>query len=203
MGGSQKKVILDSYRRVNSNLPMAILGMARIYLASPYGFATSTVGFLQELKSDLRKDGHQVIDPWEAGERLLKSFMKREGGLSIQARARELAKMNHDMAEGNRNAIKSVKFVVAALDGPDVDSGTASEIGYAFAHGKTIFGYRGDFRRTGENEAAIVNAQVQYWIEESGGRKGRILRSVPEVIKALRTAGAVQGGRSKSVNQLA
>ena len=33
----------------------------------------------------------------------------------------------------------------AVLDGTDVDSGTASEIGYAFAKGKAIVGYRGVF----------------------------------------------------------
>lgn len=121
------------------------------------------------MKSDLKKHGHQTIDPWDEGDSLLKAFRSRERRLSPEKRTAELKKLNHRMAERNRKAIERVDVVVAALDGPDVDSGTASEIGFAFARGKTIFGYRGDIRRTGENEAALVNMQVQYWIEESGG----------------------------------
>ena len=59
--------------------------------------------------------------------------------------------------------------VVAVLDGADVDSGTAAEIGYAFARGKLIVGYRGDFRLSADNEGGIVNLQVEYFIRQSGG----------------------------------
>ena len=55
------------------------------------------------------------------------------------------------------------------LDGVDVDSGTAAEIGYAFARGKLIVGYRGDFRLSADNEGGTVNLQVEYFIRESGG----------------------------------
>ena len=69
--------------------------------------------------------------------------------------------------------------VLAVLDGVDVDSGTASEIGYAFGLGdKVINGYRGDFRRSGENDGVCINLQVQYWIEQSGGT---IVRSLSEL----------------------
>jgi nucleoside 2-deoxyribosyltransferase len=50
-----------------------------------------------------------------------------------------------------------------------VDSGTAAEIGYAFARGKRIVGYRGDFRLSADNEGSTVNLQVEYFIRESGG----------------------------------
>ena len=36
--------------------------------------------------------------------------------------------------------------VVALLNGPTVDTGTAWEIGYAFARGKTVIGYLDDLR---------------------------------------------------------
>jgi len=55
------------------------------------------------------------------------------------------------------------------LDGSDVDSGTAAEIGYAFAQKKKIFGYRSDFRLAADNEGAMVNLQVEYFICASGG----------------------------------
>ena len=37
-------------------------------------------------------------------------------------------------------------LVVAILNGPTVDTGTAWEIGYAFAKGKTVIGYLDDLR---------------------------------------------------------
>ena len=58
---------------------------------------------------------------------------------------------------------------MAVLDGTDVDSGTAAEIGYAFARGKLIVGYRGDFRLSADNEGSTVNLQVEYFIRASGG----------------------------------
>ncbi len=72
-------------------------------------------------------------------------------------------------AAANDRAIRECHVVVAVLDGADVDSGTASEIGFAYALGKRIYGYRGDLRSTGDNEGSIVNLQVEYWIENSGG----------------------------------
>jgi len=159
--------------------------VSKIYLASPYGFTQSTRGFLQELKSELRKRGHKVIDPWDEGAEQFKGFKGREGRMSPEERAAELRLLNRRIGDLNRRAIEGVEVVVAVLDGPDVDSGTASEVGFAFARGKTIFGYRGDIRLTGENEATLVNLQVQYWIEESGGRRGRLMRTVPDLLAAL------------------
>jgi nucleoside 2-deoxyribosyltransferase len=37
-------------------------------------------------------------------------------------------------------------MVIAVLDGPDVDSGTCIEIGYAYAKKKPVIGVRTDFR---------------------------------------------------------
>jgi len=159
--------------------------VSKIYLASPYGFAPSTRGFLQKMKLMLKKRGYQVIDPWDDGGSLFKAFRSRVGLLSPERRVEELKRLNHQIGERNRNAIESVDAIVAVLDGTDVDSGTASEIGFAFACGKTIFGYRGDIRLTGENEAAQVNLQVQYWIEESGKGKGRLVRTLPDLMTIL------------------
>lgn len=55
------------------------------------------------------------------------------------------------------------------LDGNDVDSGTAAEIGYGSALKKPIIGYRGDFRLSAENEGGIVNLQVEYFIYLNNG----------------------------------
>jgi nucleoside 2-deoxyribosyltransferase len=160
--------------------------VSKIYLASPYGFTQSTKEFLREIKLKLAQRQHEVMDPWELGEPLFKIFERRSRGLGPKRRIRERQEFNRQIGELNRRTIESVEVVVAALDGPDVDSGTASEVGFAFANGKTIFGYRNDLRRTGE-DGAIVNLQVQYWIEESGGQ---IVKSIPNLLDAL---GAVRG----------
>ena len=63
-----------------------------------------------------------------------------------------------------------------------VNSGTAAEIGYAFAKGKPILGYRGDFRLSADNDGSIVNLQVEYFIRQSGGD---IVTGVAELGPAL------------------
>jgi nucleoside 2-deoxyribosyltransferase len=76
--------------------------------------------------------------------------------------------------------------VVAVLDGVDVDSGTAAEIGYAFARGKLIVGYRGDFRLSADNEGSIVNLQVEYFIRESGGTIVERYEDLESALRPLR-----------------
>ncbi|MBD3270143.1 hypothetical protein GF376_01310 [Candidatus Peregrinibacteria bacterium] len=64
----------------------------------------------------------------------------------------------------------------------DVDSGTASEIGYATALGKSSLGYRGDFRLAADNEGSLVNLQVEYFIHKNGGR---IITEIADLREAL------------------
>jgi nucleoside 2-deoxyribosyltransferase len=59
-----------------------------------------------------------------------------------------------------RHALQSVEqcdVVVAVLDGPDADSGTCVEIGYAKARGKPVVGLRTDLR---PSEDAGLNLMV-------------------------------------------
>jgi nucleoside 2-deoxyribosyltransferase len=57
------------------------------------------------------------------------------------------------------NGLKRSGIVVAVLDGPDVDSGTSWEIGYAYANKKPIIGIRTDFRILTPKEK--VNLMIQ------------------------------------------
>ena len=50
--------------------------------------------------------------------------------------------------------------VVACMDGPDADSGTAWECGYAFARGKHILLYRTDFRKAGDSGEPSLNLML-------------------------------------------
>ena len=141
---------------------------ARIYLAGPLGFSQVGRHFHTAVLVPLvRGLGFEVLDPWALTEpaRLDAVRAMPEGA----ARRHAWRRLNHEMGAGNRAAIDAADALVAVLDGPDVDSGTAAEIGYAFARGKPIVGYRGDFRLSADNEGGAVNLQVEYFIRESGG----------------------------------
>jgi hypothetical protein len=57
-------------------------------------------------------------------------------------------------------AIDWADMVVACMDGPDPDSGTAWECGYAFAKGKPVVCYRTDFRISGDTKGAPYNLML-------------------------------------------
>jgi nucleoside 2-deoxyribosyltransferase len=59
--------------------------------------------------------------------------------------------------------VRDADQILACLDGPDTDSGTCVEIGYAIALGKPVLGYRTDFRGS---EIDGVNAMVRYGCTE-------------------------------------
>ncbi len=65
-------------------------------------------------------------------------------------------------------AIESCRMLIAHLDGQEVDSGTAAEVGYAAGRGLPCVGVRSDLRQSGEPEMA-VNLQVESFIVRSGG----------------------------------
>jgi len=48
--------------------------------------------------------------------------------------------------EHDLSLLKDIDLVIAVLDGADVDSGTAFEIGYCLANNKPIIGIRTDYR---------------------------------------------------------
>ena len=77
--------------------------------------------------------------------------------------------VNRKLGRGNQALIDQASGVLALLDGSDVDSGTAAEIGYAAAKGTPVVGLRTDIRPSGDNEATTVNLQIQWFIELSRG----------------------------------
>jgi len=56
--------------------------------------------------------------------------------------------------------------IVANLDGMDVDSGTAWEIGYAIARGKSVIGIRTDWRHFSPNERVNLMIEQSSFIVE-------------------------------------
>src|SRR5262245_64706987 len=140
----------------------------RIYMASPLGFSEAGRHFygsvLVPFVAGLR---YEVLDPWALADQAKIAAVQR---LPYGPEKRDAwCRLNREIGATNRAAIDRADGLVAVLDGVDVDSGTAAEIGYAFGRGKLIVGYRGDFRLSADNEGSIVNLQVEYFIRESGG----------------------------------
>jgi nucleoside 2-deoxyribosyltransferase len=140
----------------------------KIYLAGPLGFSEAGMRFHQKtIIPEVERLGHQPLDPWHlTPQSEIDAVMRMPYG---PERRDAWRKLNREIGANNRAAIDRCDLVFAVLDGTDVDSGTASEIGYAFAKGKPILGYRGDFRLSSDNEGSIVNLQVEYFIRQSGG----------------------------------
>ncbi len=157
--------------------------MKRIYLASPLGFAASTRGFMTETIA-LLSEVVTVVNPWDDTS-FTADFEQAHALTDIRERRQAFHRINLGIGAKNEKMIRSVDMLVAVLDGVDVDSGTAGEIGFAYGLGKPVHGLRTDWRVTGDNEAAGVNLQLRYFIENSGGRYHT---SVEELLETLRSA---------------
>ena len=154
----------------------------KVYVASPMGFSEATRSYMNEVVLPmLRELGLEIIDPWALTP-------KREmlPGLAISdyhLRQQELKKLRFVIGERNAIGIANADFLVANLDGQEMDSGSASEIGAASVLKKPIFAWCSDFRQSGEL-GAVVNLQVEYFILSSNGS---ISGDLHELQQALRT----------------
>jgi nucleoside 2-deoxyribosyltransferase len=156
----------------------------KIYLASPLGFSEAGRYFYDgRLIPAIQWIGYEVLDPWKLTD--LDKIQKIERMLYGEERRDAWKKLNMEIAENNRGAIDRSDGLVAVLDGTDVDSGTAAEIGYGFAKGKPILGYRGDKRLSADNEGAAVNLQVEYFILASGGTIVTEIERLQEELKRI------------------
>jgi nucleoside 2-deoxyribosyltransferase len=157
----------------------------KIYLAGPLGF--SDVGRSYQytvLIPALSRVGHELLDPWKlTDQHKIDAIVAMPYGAARRDAWRDL---NIEIGRNNQFAIDRSDIVFAILDGVDVDSGTASEIGYAYAKGKPILGYRGDFRLSADNEGSIVNLQVEYFIRQSGGD---IVTNIGDALARLQSLG--------------
>jgi nucleoside 2-deoxyribosyltransferase len=132
----------------------------RCYVASPLGFSDAGRLYYSDVFLPALEAVVEPVDPWSLST-------GTEPPLEIGRR--------------NAEAIDGCELLVAHLDGQEVDSGTAAEVGYAAARGLTCFGLRTDLRQSGEPGVA-VNLQVEHFIVASGGS---IATSLDDLIAAL------------------
>ena len=164
----------------------------RIYLAGPLGFSEAGSHFhTTVLIPYVEGLGFEVIDPWTLTD---PGRIRAVQGMPYGEAKRDAWRtLNLEMGATNLAAIDRAQGVLAVLDGTDVDSGTAAEIGYAFARGKPIVGYRGDFRLSADNEGSTVNLQVEYFIRASGGTIVDRYEDLGQSLRTLATSGPPAG----------
>lgn len=151
------------------------------YLAGPLGFSEAGRLFYYTVLIPLvTKIGFEIRDPWVLTPiELINSASLLPYG---QERKDKWSSVNSVIGQNNIQAIEESDIIIAVLDGTDVDSGTATEIGYGSALGKPIIGYRGDFRLSSDNDGCIVNLQVQHCIYRNGGEIVTNLESLKTAI---------------------
>jgi nucleoside 2-deoxyribosyltransferase len=145
--------------------------VSAVYVASPLGFdAAGRLFYAERVLPALAAAGLEALDPWA------------QGLAAASEDVADLRAMNERIGAGNVELIERADGVLAVLDGVDVDSGTASEIGFASGLGLPIAGLRTDLRVAGDNVAAVVNLQVQHFVERTGGR---IVHDLDEAVALL------------------
>jgi len=178
----------------------------KIYLAGPLGFSEAGRAFYQrDVVDRVAALGHVPLDPWSdqpppgIDERLAADIVEIAAAVAAVkampygAEKRDAWRaLNMRIGAKNSALIDAADVVFAILDGTDVDSGTAAEIGCAFAKGKPILGYRGDFRLAADNDGSIVNLQVEYFIRATGGDVITEISKLPGALARSSPAGARQ-----------
>ncbi len=139
----------------------------RVYVAGPL-FSDQDRNMLELLERSLKKQGLQTYLPHKHGGDL-GSIRTSYGKGKIRN-----ALFRRDMIE-----LEKATVLVALLDGSDVDSGTAVEMGIAYRLGIPIFGLKTDMFRRGR----VLNNMV--WGVCSGGRT--LAFSLPRLLSMVRT----------------
>jgi nucleoside 2-deoxyribosyltransferase len=124
----------------------------KIYLAGAL-FTTAERAFNKQVADRLAAGGHEVLLPQERGP-----GADATGGEGSDVRVRSMSA--REILLKNKRDLDAADAVVAIMDGPDPDSGTAWECGYAYALGKPTVLLRTDIRGVGDLSASPYNAMI-------------------------------------------
>jgi nucleoside 2-deoxyribosyltransferase len=137
----------------------------KVFIAGPL-FSQAEREFNLKLDEFLRKNGFDTVLPQrDVGD--LWEGIKKRGGEAYRA-----------IFERDLKELEGSDVIVAVLDGPDVDSGTAFEVGYARARGKPVVGLKTDFRVFARGEE--LNNMLTQSLE-------KLARNFEELLAALKT----------------
>lgn len=148
-----------------------------IYLASPLGFSPENRPYLDRVKQCLTACGYTIFDPW-AQTQFAAEIEQARALADCAAQVAAFRRIAAGLGRVNEEGIRSATLLFAILDGAELDSGTASEVGFGAALGKICYGLRTDLRDSGDFVGVAINLQVLHFIERSGGRLFRRLEEV-------------------------
>jgi nucleoside 2-deoxyribosyltransferase/predicted secreted protein len=146
-------------------LDVASFSQYRVYLAAPL-FSESERVYNLSVAEQLRNNFFEVYLPQEAGD---------------DSDTRNKEEQVRIFSE-NLRALQNADIIVAIIDGADADSGTAWEMGYAYANGKKVIALRTDFRRSGTYE------KVNLMLEESS----TVVTSIEYLLDAVKSPLIIQ-----------
>jgi len=121
----------------------------KIYIAGPL-FSSHERSFLEEIVKTLSEK--LIID----SDKDVFLPHRDAGEVDVHGLKRGLI-FNEDIKR-----LDEADIIIALLDGPDVDSGTCIELGYAYAREKEIFGILTDFRKWDE-KGDIKDVNLMVW----------------------------------------
>lgn len=154
----------------------------RVYVSSPCGFTDSgQYWYYQKLVPQLRAFGFSVLDPWTTphGQPTEEALAASDEDLTASIDA------TVGVAQHNERLLRDADAVLAVLDGADVDSGVAAEIGFASALAKPIVGLRTDRRFSGDTPGSTINLQVLYYVLGGAGGWGAFVDSIEMATQKL------------------
>lgn len=149
----------------------------KLYLASPLGFSPENDPYRMKVRHKLEALGCTILDPWEVADfrhEIEEAFLLE----NYTERVQRFRDISSRIGCCNEDLIRKADAIFAVLDGAEVDSGTASEVGFASALGKRCYGLRTDLRDSGDFLGVPINLQVLHFIERTGGR---LFRTVEEI----------------------
>lgn len=153
-------------------LPREVMADARcaslgVYTAGPSGFfEAGRLWHNRVLVPRLHAARLLVLDPWADQSALATIMSSMPFGAERKA---ALAEANLLQGRLDLAMVDACAAVLASLDGPVVDDGTAVEVGYAHKAGKVIVGLRTDIRVASDNEGSQVNLMIETCVADSGG----------------------------------
>jgi len=160
----ERGVFLARFPKIKA-MDVMTFSQYQVYLAAPL-FSEGERVYNLSIARQLRNNFFDVYLPQEAGD---------------DSPTREKAEQVRIFSE-NLKALEKSDIIVAIIDGADADSGTAWEMGYAFAHGKPVFALRTDFRRSGGHE------KVNLMLEESA----TVVNSTIHLLDAIKSPSIVK-----------
>jgi nucleoside 2-deoxyribosyltransferase len=147
-------------------------GLPRCYVASALGFSEAGAHYYEHVYLPALRAVVTPVDPWAL------TTAQEVAEARAGRRTREVVL---EIGRRNADAIRTCTLLAAHLDGQEVDSGTAAEVGFAAALGLRCFGLRTDLRECGE-PGVSVNLQVEHFVVASGGS---VCASLEELVGEL------------------